>query len=344
MKKSLVIKAVVCGIILLLVGTSVISTTGRNIEKANRATNYDIQVFSPTDDTEISHDAPDTNCGNETSIAIRNEYGVQGSPGWASDGLIRFDISSIPTGSIIQSATLNLFYYYWTSTNPQGRELTLYRITNNWNEETATWNNQPTYYTIPTNSSLIPDEINNWIQWNVTSDIQKYVDGQATNYGWKITDESYWGDFNIPLTLLRSKENVTDSPYLEIEANLPPEIPTIDGPTSGDYREAHQWNFTTTDPDNDDIYYYVDWGDGENTNWSLAYNSGQTMPKSHEYPAKGTYTITAKAKDIYGLESDWGTLSVTMPCSYNIPMQWFWERLFERFPHAFPILRQLMGY
>jgi len=35
---------------------------------------------------------------------------------------------------------------------------------------------------------------------------------------------------------------------------------------------------------------------------------------------------------------------VTMPVSYNIPTLLFWEQLFERFPHAFPILRNLLGY
>jgi hypothetical protein len=33
-----------------------------------------------------------------------------------------------------------------------------------------------------------------------------------------------------------------------------------------------------------------------------------------------------------------------MPCSSNIPIHPFWEQLFERFPHAFPVLRHLMGY
>jgi len=127
--------------------------------------------------------------------------------------------------------------------------------------------------------------------------------------------------------------------------NFQPNAPTIDGPTSGDYREAHQWNITATDPDNDDIYYFVDWGDGKNTGWSsLTYNSGETMAQSHKYDAKGNYTIKAKAKDISGNESDWGTLTITMPCSYNIPLIQFWEKLLERFPNAFPILRYLMGY
>jgi hypothetical protein len=68
------------------------------------------------------------------------------------------------------------------------------------------------------------------------------------------------------------------------------------------------------------------------------------MTQSHVYSAEGTYTIKSKAKDIYGAESDWGTLAITMPCSVNLQFIHFLEHLLERYPNAFPILRHLMGY
>jgi hypothetical protein len=68
------------------------------------------------------------------------------------------------------------------------------------------------------------------------------------------------------------------------------------------------------------------------------------ISKAHTWSKKGTYVITAKAKDTKGNEGEWGTLSITMPFSYNIPIPSFWKSLFERFPHAFLILRHLMGY
>ena len=109
-------------------------------------------------------------------------------------------------------------------------------------------------------------------------------------------------------------------------------------------KRSTDYNFTTTDPDGDEVYYFIDWGDQTNGSWIGPYPSGDKITKSHTWSTKGTYIIKAKAKDIYGNESDWATLSVTMPCSYNIPFQHLWERLFERFPNAFPILRHLMGY
>jgi len=123
-----------------------------------------------------------------------------------------------------------------------------------------------------------------------------------------------------------------------------PEKPVITGPAKGKIKVAIEYNFTTTDPDNDTISYYIDWGDETNSGWIGPYVSGDVATKSHTWTKKGTYVIKAKAKDIHGNESDWGELSVIMPCSYSILFNWFWERLFQRFPHAFPLLRHLMGY
>jgi len=126
--------------------------------------------------------------------------------------------------------------------------------------------------------------------------------------------------------------------------NQPPVAPTMTGPANGNIRVATDYNFTTMDPNGDDVYYFIDWGDQTNSSWIGPYLSGDDVTKSHTWSKKGDYTIKAKAKDLHGAESGWVTLSVTMPFSYMIPMQWLWQRVFERFPNAFPILRHLVGY
>ncbi|HWR63417.1 MAG TPA: hypothetical protein VN365_03340, partial [Candidatus Thermoplasmatota archaeon] len=131
--------------------------------------------------------------------------------------------------------------------------------------------------------------------------------------------------------------------FMRESENEPPNPPTITGPTKGKIKVAINYNFTTTDPEGDEVYYFIDWGDNTNSSWIGPYPSGDLITKSHTWSKKGTYIIKAKAKDIYGTESGWGTLSITMPTSYNIPFQSFWMKLFERFPHIFPIIRHLMG-
>ena len=127
-------------------------------------------------------------------------------------------------------------------------------------------------------------------------------------------------------------------------SNLPPHTPIITGPAKGKVGVATTYNFTTTDPEGDEVYYFIDWDDGTNSSWIGPYLSGDLINESHTWSEKGTYIIKAKAKDSIGAESDWKTFSVKMPCSYNIPILRFLEKLFERFPNAFPILRHLLGY
>ena len=128
------------------------------------------------------------------------------------------------------------------------------------------------------------------------------------------------------------------------KANQPPETPTITGPTQGKKKVNTVYNFTTTDPDNDHVYYLIDWGDNTTSGWIGLYDSGADVKINHTWSTKGTFIIKAKAKDNFSGESDWASLSVKMPFSFDIPFPSFWERLFERFPHAFPMLRQLLGY
>ncbi len=125
--------------------------------------------------------------------------------------------------------------------------------------------------------------------------------------------------------------------------NQPPSPPTITGPAKGKIRIATNYNFTAVDSDDNKVYYFIDWGDTTNSSWIGPYTSGEQITKSHTWSKKGIYTVKAKAKDIYGKESDWAQLDVTMPFSYNIPFMQFSMKLFERFPHAFPLLQYLLG-
>lgn len=95
--------------------------------------------------------------------------------------------------------------------------------------------------------------------------------------------------------------------------NHPPNPPIISGPTSGKAGITYTYNLSSTDQDDDNVFYYVDWGDNTNSGWIGPYVSGETITVNHSWSQQGVYTIKAKAKDIYGAESDWTMLPVTMP-------------------------------
>jgi len=172
-----------------------------------------VNIFYPIDDAEIAHTSPDTNFGSTNNFAVRNS----GSGlGWACDGLVRFNLSSIPEDSTILSATLNAYYFNWDDNNPSGRDLSIYRVASDWDEDTVTWNTQPSYASQSTTNSSVPSSTGVWMEWDVTNDVQDFSDEEATNYGWKITDENYWGSGNIPISFFTTKEHGIFVPYLVI--------------------------------------------------------------------------------------------------------------------------------
>ena len=75
------------------------------------------------------------------------------------------------------------------------------------------------------------------------------------------------------------------------------------------------WAFNSVDPDDDPVYYYVDWGDGTYDDWIGPSNSGETLDISHSWDSQGVYEIRAKAKDTSDEESDWSdihTMTITL--------------------------------
>ena len=126
--------------------------------------------------------------------------------------------------------------------------------------------------------------------------------------------------------------------------DLPPNTPSRSGPSSGKVHTEYPYSSCTTDPEGQQIFYWFDWADGTNSGWLGPYDSGEACTAVHTWTVKGEYAIKVKAKDTSGVESDWSDpLPITMPCSYY-PFEQFLELLFQRVPHAFPLLQQLMGH
>ena len=114
-----------------------------------------------------------------------------------------------------------------------------------------------------------------------------------------------------------------------------PEKPS--GPTQGTPGTTLTYNTSATDPQNDQIYYIWDWGDGTTDEFG-PFNSGETCSASHEWSSRGDYEIKVKAKDIGDFESQWSDpLSITMPRK-GIQI----GSLFLRFLEKHPIISRLI--
>jgi hypothetical protein len=79
-----------------------------------------------------------------------------------------------------------------------------------------------------------------------------------------------------------------------------PERPS--GPEFGYSGSYYYFAIGTSDPNGDDVYYYVNWGDMTNTGWFGPYESGpgRAVLVSHTWNEGGDHEIKVKAADIHG--------------------------------------------
>jgi len=101
--------------------------------------------------------------------------------------------------------------------------------------------------------------------------------------------------------------------YLGIANNTAPAKPTITGPAKGKVGVKYDYTVKATDAENQQVEYFIDWGDGNTTGWFGPYNSGEQITVNHTWQTKATYTVKAKGKDTVGAESEWATLAIKIP-------------------------------
>jgi hypothetical protein len=162
----------------------------------------------------------------------------------------------------------------------------------------------------------------------------------------KIETDPYSVNFDyLTSSLTKAWEHLREAEKIALGGNNPPATPTIEGPHSGKAGTAYDYNFCSSDPDGDDIYYCVDWGDGSGEVCLGPFPSNTCITQSHTWTSDGTYTIKAKARDSNQAESEWATFSVSMPknkANSKPLFLSFLQSFFEKYPNMFPILQKIL--
>ena len=127
-------------------------------------------------------------------------------------------------------------------------------------------------------------------------------------------------------------------PYYEGFDPDAPNAPNINGPHRGLPGVEYNYTFVTIDPNGDDVFYYITWGDGICESWIGPYASGEMITLNHTWNKKDIYSITARAKDSNSLIGPWGVFRVTMPRDKTISS----SSLF-RFLEQYPLLQTLFN-
>ncbi|KYK32048.1 MAG: hypothetical protein AYK22_00365 [Thermoplasmatales archaeon SG8-52-3] len=145
----------------------------------------------------------------------------------------------------------------------------------------------------------------NTLSDTITDNFYEIFDKPQGTYYYRVrgyNSDYEWGDFSTIEDIVVSFAGA-------------PEQPDIEGPIEGKPGIEYNYSFVTNDPENDDVYYYIDWGDNQLEEWIGPYQSGEEIIKSHSWNEKGTYIIQAKAKDTSEHESNWETFEVKIPRS-----------------------------
>ncbi|MCP4685951.1 MAG: hypothetical protein GY867_10985 [bacterium] len=92
-------------------------------------------------------------------------------------------------------------------------------------------------------------------------------------------------------------------------AAAPTGLTTVTVGASADYTTS------ATDPDGDGLYFQMDWGDGQITEWLGPFDEGVPHVFSHSWSAGGSYDIKVRTKDWYEEVTDWSSpLTVAAGC------------------------------
>ena len=191
-------------------------------------------------DTTLRQGTPNSNQGAETFLRIQHNGNQR--------VLVRFDQQALEQAvgsSSIRSAKLRLFIAAnGNNWGADGREVNVHRLTQAWTEAGATWScpndtntgngspdcspswdmggsSLPPFAIAPTHVILHQNNQTGWVEWDVTSDVRKFLAHEANNYGWIIRkdDEASAGQVDYA-----SREN-TNPPQLVVELGEP--VPPI---------------------------------------------------------------------------------------------------------------------
>jgi hypothetical protein len=188
-------------------------------------------ALNPSADSELDSEQPDVNRGTQTTLRA----------GWAGgserSALLAFDLSSIPAGSTVTSATLGLYHKDMLDTYAAfGAQA--YRVVRAWTEAGATWSSASagvawgtagckntssdraatSEYTVTVSTSTR----SGYVTWTVTSLVQAWVDGSYANQGLLLACSSC----SSTGAEFYTRDNASNKPRLYVAYNAPTATPT----------------------------------------------------------------------------------------------------------------------
>ena len=206
----------------------VVSLLSAGVGRARAAS----MTLNPVQDTFISEAI-----GTPNGTGVDMVMGTQGaSAGFAKNrGLIQFDLSSLPSGAVVQSATLRL-----TVTKapqfPVNSNFALHRLAQPWDDLESTWmlrldpgenwaapgGQEGTDFSATASGSVLVSGVGGYTFEStpeLVADVNAWLTNSAENHGWMVKTE----DESIGFTARRfaSREGLSGAPVLEVQFEAP---------------------------------------------------------------------------------------------------------------------------
>jgi hypothetical protein len=134
-------------------------------------------TLPPTDNVSVSAANPNLNEGGMESLGVGN--GTIGSPplGYSTESLawLKFNLSSVPDGAVIDGATLQLYSSSTYGTN----NVNVYScLDNSWTESTLTYASMPSFNTTSMDTVSV-EASNQWYNWDVADVVTRSLNSNS---------------------------------------------------------------------------------------------------------------------------------------------------------------------
>jgi 2',3'-cyclic-nucleotide 2'-phosphodiesterase (5'-nucleotidase family) len=250
-----------------------------------------IYTISPSDDSYVAKGQPDTTHGTSTTTFVSSAAtgGFQDERGW-----FKFNLSSIPPGSTISSATLNL--YCWGAAGVS-LPAELRSADDTWTTAGLTWNNQPPIGDALDNVTLNSGAVNVWYSWNATSSVQTEFSGdKVVSLLIKPVTEGSTDPISPTYRFDSSRwSNPAQRPYLEVRTAGGAGAPVLTRVQffyrySMDHQNWNSWSVFQTDTSSPwtATFSYPN-GDGYYEFYSVATDSNGMVEPAPPYADTGVY-------------------------------------------------------
>jgi uncharacterized protein (TIGR03118 family) len=293
-----------------------------------------VATVTVTEDTFIDSGAP----GNNAGATGWFDAGRDGAGG-VRRGLLRFDLSGIPAGSTVTSATLQLTVVKVPANGPVNSTFDLFRMLASWQEGTktgnsgapatageTTWNarilgtanwttagaksNAAATASASTAVGSTDNAKYSWTGPGLVADVQRWLNDPAQNFGWLLTSRAEGSPRSV--RGFASRQSGADAGTLTVvytpAPNSPPSV-SIAGPADGaTFISPAGVTIQVTASDTDGTVTKVEFLDGISSLGSVV-----TAPYSKTvtlYP--GTHALTAVATDNAGDATTSAAVTVTV--------------------------------